>query len=288
MLQKKTFTSRLTVVLFALFTLAQCLHAQDARQEAWTVLNAGLADKTASERAIAVRVLGLIANDPQAPELALKALDDPKPEVRAAGAEAVGQLKYQAAAPKLKEILLSDEDDVSVVLGCAGALIEMGDTDGYAVYYAVLTGERKSGDSLVGSHKKMLSDPKKMAQVGFEQGLGFIPFASVGYGVIKAVTKDDESPVRAAAAKKLIGDPDPKTQEALLNTSNDKSWVVRMAAVDSLARRNDPSAIPLLEPRLSDEKDVVKYTAAAAIIRLSDLQDSSGVSASGTPSQALN
>jgi len=288
MLQKKTFTSSLTVLLFALFTLAQSLHAQDVRQEAWTVLNAGLADKTASERAIAVRVLRLMTNDPQAPELAMKALDDPKPEVRAAGAEAVGQLRYQAAIPKLKEILLSDEDDVSVVLECAGALIEMGDKDGYAVYYAVLTGERKSGDSLVESHKKMLSDPKKMAHVGFEQGLGFVPFASVGYGVVKAVTKDDESPVRAAAAKKLIHDPDPMTQEALLNTSNDKSWVVRMAVVDSLARRNDPAAIPLLEPRLNDEKDVVKYTAAAAIVRLSDIQDSSGVPASGTPSQAPN
>ena len=277
MKQVKGFTIRTVVWLFVLFTVAQYVCAQVPRQEAWIVLNAGLTDKTASERAIAVRVLALINNDPQAPELAMKALDDPKPEVRAAAAEAVGQLKYQAAIPKLREILLSDEDDVSVVLECAGALIELGDNDGYAVYYAVLTGERKTGLGLVDSHKKMLSDPKKMAQFGFEQGIGYIPFAGIGYGVVKAVNKDDESPVRAAAAKKLINDPDPQTQEALVNTSNDKSWVVRMAVVDALARRNDPAVIPLLEPRLSDDKDVVKYSAAAAIIRLTDLQESTGM-----------
>ena len=47
--------------------------------------------------------------------------------------------------------------------------------------------------------KKMLSDPKKMAQFGFEEGIGFIPFAGVGLGAVKAFTKDDVSPVRAAS-----------------------------------------------------------------------------------------
>ena len=54
-----------------------------------------------------------------------------------------------------------------------------------------------------------------------------------------------------------------------------KSWTVRMAAVDSLARRNDPTVIPQLEARLSDDQGFIGYTAAAAIIRLADLQDKS-------------
>src|SRR5882762_8317679 len=61
--------------------------------------------------------------------------------------------------------------------------------------------------------KKRLKDPKKIAQFGFEQGIGFIPFAGGGMGVFKAVTKDAAAPVRAAAAKILAKDPDAKSGE---------------------------------------------------------------------------
>jgi HEAT repeat protein len=151
-------------------------------------------------------------------------------------------------------------------------LYQLGDKEAYAVYYAVLTGERKGGLSLTERQKKTIRDPKKMA----EMGLGFfpIPFAGLGYGVIKEITKNDASPAQAAAAKMLINDPDPKSKEALIKASMHKSWTVRVAAVDSLARRNDPSVIPQLEPTLSDDKHIVRYTAAAAIIRLAQLQNS--------------
>ena len=128
---------------------------------------------------------------------------------------------------------------------------------------------------MTASQKKTLSDPKKMAQMGFQQGLGFVPFGGLGYGAVKAFTKDGASPVKATAAKVLIKDPDPKTKEALINASKHKSWIVRTAAVDALARRDDASVIPELKSRLSDDKDVVRYTAAAAIIRLTDLPDKS-------------
>src|SRR5437667_8175066 len=54
-----------------------------------------------------------------------------------------------------------------------------------------------------------LGDPKKMAQLGFEEGIGFIPFAGMGWKAIKEVRKDDSSPVRAASARVLAEDPDP-------------------------------------------------------------------------------
>jgi HEAT repeat protein len=268
---EQTKRIRTVSLLFVLLTAVQCVFAYDARQHAWTVLNVGLADKTSSERAIAVRVLGLLSNDPHAPELAMKALDDPKPEVRAAAADALGELKYQAAKTKIREILHSNEEDPVIVLASARALLELGDEEGYAVYYAILTGERKSGSSLAERQKKEIKDPKKMA----EMGMTFVPFAGMGYGALKALTKDDGSPVQAAAAKMLIKDLDPKSREALINASRHKNWIVRTAAVDSLARRDDPSVIPQLELRLSDDKDVVRYTAAAAIIRLTELQNSS-------------
>ena len=246
--------------------------AQTPTDKAWTVLQAGLADKDAGERAIATRMLGLLENDSKALELALKALKDEKPEVRGAAADALGQMNAKAAAPKLAEIILSDEKEVPVILACARSMIALGDNRGYGVYYAILTGEKKSGGSLLDDQKKMLGDPKKMAQFGFEQGIGFVPFGGVAYGGFKMLTKDDASPVRAAAAKILTKDPDPKSGQALIDAASDKSWTVRMAALDSLARRGDPRVIPKISSKLDDEKDVVRYTAAATIIRLSEMK----------------
>jgi HEAT repeat protein len=49
--------------------------------------------------------------------------------------------------------------------------------------------------------------------------------------------------------------------------------VVRTAALDALARRGNPEVIDRIAPALSDEKDSVKYTAAAAIVHLSDVAE---------------
>jgi HEAT repeat protein len=284
MKQMKTISIGAVSFLFILLTVAQWAYAHDARQQAWVVLNSGLTDKNSGERALAVGALGLLRDDQKAPELAMQALDDPKPAVRAAAADALGQLKYQSARPKIKKLLHSNEEYPQIVLACARALIELGDEEGYAVYYAILTGERKSGSSLTERQKKEIKDPRKMA----EMGTNFIPFAGLGYGAFKELTKDDGSPVEATAAKMLIQDPDPKSKEALINASRHKRWTVRVAAIDSLARRDDPSVIPQLEPRLSDEKDVVRYTAAAAIIRLAPLQNSSTDLRRRAPAATLN
>jgi HEAT repeat protein len=235
-------------------------------------LQSGLAEK-GDDRIVAIRVLGLLENNAKAAEIATAALADEKPEARAAAADALGQMHAKSALPKLKEIIKTDKEP-SVVIAGARALIALGDPLGYAVYYAVLTGEKKSGGGLLDDQKKMLKDPKKMAQFGFEQGIGFIPFASVGLGAFKALTKDDSSPVRAAAARILANDPDPKSGDALIEASSDEKWLVRAAALDALSHRGDPSAIPKIESKLDDEKEAVRYAAAATIIHLQDVQAS--------------
>ena len=270
---RENFSRSLPVfVVLSTLTQVQPVLAQQSIDKSWTVLQAGLTDKTTEKRAAAVRMLGLLDNDPKAPDLALKALGDRKPEVRAAAADALGQMKAGYAAPKLAEVILSDEKDVAVMLSCAHSMIDLGDDRGYGVYYAVLTGKRKSGGSLLEDQRKMLNDPKKVAQLGFEQGIGFIPYGGMGYTGFKMLTKDDVSPIKAAAASVLMKDPDSKTRQALIDAASDKSWVVRTAAIDSLARRGDPSVIPHIEAKLDDPKDVVRYTAAAAIIHLSDVK----------------
>jgi hypothetical protein len=257
-------TAAASLVLVVLF--AGVAVAQGSRQKAWQMLETGAAAKGTAERATAVRVLGLIQNDVQAVDLAEKALQDQESAVRAAAATALGQMGSKRSIPKLKEAL--KDQTVEVVMAAAHALRALGDATAYEVYYAVLTGERKSGAGLVEQQKQMLKDPKRMAQFGFEQGLGQIPFASIGYGVVKAVRRDDTSPVRAGAAKVLASDPDPRSGQALAEAAADKSWIVRAAALDAIARRGDVGLLAAAESRMTDENDAVRYTAAAAVVRL--------------------
>lgn len=247
--------------------------AQAPGDRAWTIVRSGIASEKIQQRTASVRVLGLLEKDKAAMELALHALGDESPDVRAAAADALGQMKARAAIPQLVNAMRT-ETEVAVVMASARAVIALGEPLGYGVYYAVLTGERKTGEGLLDQQKKMLKDPKKMAEFGFEQGIGFIPFAGMGYGVIRAIAKDDASPVRAAAAKVLARDPDPKTREALVDATSDKSWLVRTAALDALSQRGDPRGIARIAPRLDDDEDVVRYTAAAATIHLRDVERS--------------
>jgi HEAT repeat protein len=244
------------------------LHAQDSTDKAWSVLQSGLSDK-GENKATAVRVLGLLEKNSKAQELATTALSDQDSDIRASAADALGQMQAKSAIPAIKSTL-KDEKDAGVVVACARSLVQLGDPMGYAVYYAVLTGEKKSGEPLLEEQKKMLKDPKKMAQFGFEQGIGFIPFAGLGWTALKTLTKDDSSPVRAAAARILAKDPDPKSEDALVDAAADKSWIVRVAALDALSHRGDPSVVPKIASSLDDDKPAVRYTGAAAVIHLQD------------------
>jgi len=261
----------LQIALLSLFSLPavfiSSISAQVPKELALQTLQSGVKDKDARTRAVAIRCLGLVPGDQTAERLVAESLQDPIIEVRIAAASSLGKMDARGSIPALKEAL--KDKNVGVILAAAGSLRLLGDPSSYLVYYAVLTGERKSGEGLLAEEKTMLSDPKKMAQIGFEQGIGFVPFAGIGLGAIKALTPDDESPVRAAAAIALATDPDPKSGEALVSAVKDKSWLVRAAALDAIARRNDPTLIPKIVLAVNDDRPEVKYTAAAAIYRLS-------------------
>lgn len=255
--------SRIAPIAFAAAVLVP---AQTPADKSWKILEGGIANNNAGTREKAVRALGLITNHTKAVQLAEKALGDPKPDVQAAAADALGQMGAKSAIPKLVDAIKSKETEV--VFAAANALFVLGDPRAYEVYYAVLTGERKSGEGLVESQMKMIKDPKAMAKMGFEAGVGFIPFGGAGLTVFKMVTKDDTSPVRAAAGLKLAGDRDAKTSAALMQAASDKKWLVRAAIVDSIAKRGDASLLKAVWPLLEDENEVVKFTAAGAILRL--------------------
>jgi HEAT repeat protein len=249
------------------------LLAQPPQQQAWNILRAGVNAKNTGKRTQAVRALRLLPGDPEASEMAQRALQDQKPEVRVAAANALGLMGSRVSIPELKKAL-SDRKP-SVVLAAAHALEVLNDPAGYQIYYEVLTGERKSADGLVTQEMETLKDGKKMAELGFEEGLGFIPFADIGFSAAKAITKDDSSPVRASAARALVNDLDPSIGQALVRAASDKSWTVRASALLAIARRGDPELLNAIVPALSDKNGVVRSTAAAAVIRLTTVAERS-------------
>ena len=267
-----TTKSLVTGALFIVIAAVGVARAQTPEQDAWGILEKGTADSNGEERALAVRVLGLVPDDPRAIEMAETALQDKDADVRLAGAAALGKMGAKGSTLKLHELL--KDTDAPVVIAAAHALKALGDPIAYEVYYAILTGERKTGEGLMDQQKKLLHDPKKMAQLGVEGGVGFVPFGGAALTAFKMVRKDDISPVRAGAAAALASDPDAKSGQALVEAASDKSEIVRVAALDSIALRNDASLLTAIVPMLKDEKNGVRYTAAAAVIRLSKIAKS--------------
>ncbi len=223
-------------------------------------------------RTRATRVLGELEGDPKAEMAALNALqNDKQASVRAAGAQALGEMGAKDATTQLHDAF--QDQDPSVIIAAAHSLIQLGDNRGYNVYYAILTGSQKTGTSLTEQQRKLLSDPKKMAALGGEVAVGFVPFGGLALSGYKVLTRDDTSPVLAAAALMLAKDPDPKSGNALADASANKSkWLVRAAAFDALAKRGDPVYLDAAEAGLNDDQAQVRISAAAAVIRLTDIK----------------
>ena len=51
----------------------------------------------------------------------------------------------------------------------------------------------------------------------------------------------------------------------------DKNWAVRAAALEAIAERGDRSLVPKIAAAMDDDKDLVRYMAAACVAHLSDL-----------------
>jgi HEAT repeat protein len=247
---------------------------EDPKGTAWEILEAETKADKLSDRATAIRVLGLMTKNVHAEKMAGAALNDEKPEIRAAGASALGEMQAQSSISKLKEAL--SDDDTSVALAAAHALDVMHDPSAFQLYYEILTGERKTSKSLVAEQTKTLKDPKKLAMLGFEEGIGFVPFAGIGWEAYRRLnsSKNDSAPVRTAAAKVLARDPDPASARALAHATKDnKNWLVRAAALEAIAQRGDPSLLKTAELAMSDDEAAVKYTAAATVLHLIEVQE---------------
>jgi len=255
-------------VAAALLVAASASASEEPAERAWLVLRQGLTSKRAARRMNAVHALRILVHNSRARNLVEQALTDPDPKVRASAARALGPMEAISSEPKLKALL--NDKEPFVVLAAAHSLFLLGDRgEVYDIDYEVLNGERKSADGFVASQISELRDPKAVAAMGLETGIGFMPFGGEAYEVYKRVRKDDVTPVRVAAAKELIADRDPKVDAALTKACSDRKWSVRAAAVFAIAKRDNPALLNVIPPLMEDKNEIVRFEAAAAVLRLS-------------------
>jgi HEAT repeat protein len=269
---KKTLTipaAGRAILILILLSAACC--AQTVTNPGWSVLEAGLAQKSAGQRLAAVRVLGLISDDPHAVELAEAALKDKNSSVRTAAATSLGQMNVTGANASLKEAL--NDKNLPVVMAAAHALRLLNDPACYDVYYEVYTGERKNNSGMIAQEMHIIHNPKQLAQMGISEGIGYVPFAGIPWEAMQTIMKDRKSgaAARAALIAALATDPEKRTGKLLVITSQNKNWVLRVAALEGIAKRGDSALLQGIEPRLSDSRREVRFAAAAAIIHLDDV-----------------
>ena len=241
------------------------------RNSAWDTLNKGLKDSDPEHRVHAVVAVGTIGPTPEAIKVIETALKDDKATVvRQAAAVTLGDINARAAMPALESAL---EDNPEVSFAAAKALQGMGNTKGRWILEEVLEGERadKPGavHGVVRKAKQKLHTPTELALMGAKGATReFLGPASMGITVGQMALKDGGAPGRTAAVVAMAKDPDPYIVTLLEWALADKSWAVRAAVVKVLGERGNQNTIPKLLPLLTDDRDLVRNLAAAAVIRL--------------------
>jgi HEAT repeat protein len=246
----------------------------DAQKQAWNILVGGAHGSNMDKRANAIQALGLASGDLEAVRLAEDALGDKEALVRGAAAKALGAFGSPESIPKLQN-LLADED-ISVALAVGHALVQLKINSGYDVYYSLVVGVRKGRTSPITEELNQMKTPARAIRFAFDQGIGFLPYGGYGMEAYHAWKKRSTAPTRAAAARELAGDPDPRAGHALAKAVSDKDWSVGAAAVEAIAKRGDPALLANIVPAMSDKKDIVRYSAAAAVLRLSRITQENG------------
>lgn len=246
------------------FLICDSSGGADFGAKAWDILKTGVADPNTTKRQQAISSLAIVTDSPRAAQLAEHALQDPQASVRRAAVIALGGMGSKSSLPKIKDLLPSA--NAGTVVAIAAVLKQFNDPLGYSIYYEILTGQRKSGGGILSG----LEDKKALEKMGFEEAVGFIPFGGVGWGAYEYFKHLGTPGVDVAAAAALATDPDPSARTALIHASFGGKAIVRLAALQALAKRGDRSVVDTIQPAMYSEIPLVSYTAAAAVAHLTD------------------
>jgi HEAT repeat protein len=275
--------NKLTVVLLM---PAAGLLAQPVKT-AWDLLKPGLADTNPLNRRQAVTAVGAVGLDPEAIRLVEEALKgDSDSLIRATAAAELGEMKSRQSFPALKAALGDPAGEVG--FAAARSLWDMGDKTGRGFLEDVVAGQQKATDDgvkgAVHKTKRMAHDPKAMAVLGAKEASGALlgPF-NIGVIASEQAFKNTAESARMLALNLLAEDCDSQTLKLLETAATgDRPWAVKAAAAKAVGRCGYPEAIPKLEQNLADSNAAVRFMSAAAIIRLSKLNEPRGA-ASASP-----
>jgi HEAT repeat protein len=275
------FRTLVGAIFISALSTATSVVAQAPLDQAWMILRAGAENRSSDQRMATMRALQSIPGDAQAESLAEECLQDKDPEVRSAAALALGAMGNKTAISKLNDLIGKDKDG-AVALAAAKALLQLGDDTGYRVFYAVITGAKKSGEGLASDQKQelsnLMSNPKQTEKMAFQLGVGFVPYGGIGLATFQAIqaSKAKDPILKATSIKAIAKDPDPRSGKAIVDALSDEHPLVRAAAYDALARRGDTAVLPDLSSGLNDKDMEVKLTAAAAVAYLSTISNKAG------------
>ncbi len=238
----------------------------------WNILRDGYHEKFIDTRRQALTAVGSIGETPDVIKLLSEALRDDDLELRETAAAVMGQMKCRGCIPALKVAL--DDESGEVSFAAAKALWDMGDRSGRTMIEQVLTGETKSGPGVIESAKRQarttLHDKKAIAFIGAKEATSILlgP-ASLGVTAAEMALKDGQGGGRTLSATMLGEDCDASVLQLLeQEIGTEKNWAVKAAVARSIGRCKNKDAIPVLEQQLSESHALVRFMAAAGIVRL--------------------
>ncbi len=245
-------------------------------EKADRVLTEGLKSSNPDTRKEVVAALSLAgAREPYLSQVH-GALEDKDIYVRLAAVASLVDLEKKNAAPGLTKALYDEAPEVSYA--AAKALWKLGNPTGKAALLSVISGDSKTNSGPISAKKRdmlrMMKTPRTFVLFALQQSAGFVPFPGVGEGLssLTLLTTDQGASGRSESVILVAHDPSPEVKQALREALRDKDHAVRAAGVHSVAVRDDPAFIEDVIPLLDDQRDSVKFRAAAAYIRLTGIQ----------------
>jgi hypothetical protein len=243
---------------------------------AWELLKTALSDSKTQARPArldAVSALGTLSDFAPAQKLLRDAAKDPDRYLRFAAVAAMGASKAELFIPDLRTALEDSAPEVS--FAAAVSLWKMHDHTGENVLYAVLAGDRKVKQGVVGSglHEadQDLHTPSKLAEIGAEQGayalLGPVGFGVDAFRMARKGSNGDSA--RVVTATLLADDTSNATLQQFVDALEDHDYRVRAAAARELGDYRGKQVTDALEDAFADPKPSVRLMAAASYIRAS-------------------
>jgi chemotaxis methyl-accepting protein methylase/HEAT repeat protein len=203
-------------------------------------------------------------------------LDDPQPSIRALACHTLARSGATNAVPRLFQLL--DDPDLGVVHAAVGAIQSLGSAETEPLALAAVASENAAerraalrivtyfgySATLELARQALASNDERLREIALA-GLPALEDATAHELLLE--TSRHPAPRTRAAAIRALGHVagGSGVEAALVGALQDDDAWVRYYACQSLGRRRDPAAVPLLVERLSDRAEQVKLAAVEAL-----------------------